>query len=126
VPGFNCLESYSEKMYVIFLIVPHACSQDVAEPSVSEFRVSWNMMLRLSYFAGPGLGWVTLLAYELLIFVLTVYRICKTRGLSLAMSRRNILDIIFQDGNFCCIGIVSIDSNKRRRNVFRVSSLEKR
>lgn len=46
----------------------------------------------------PGLGWVTLLAYELLIFVLTVYRICKTRGLSLAMSRRNILDIIFQDG----------------------------
>ncbi|KIK49149.1 hypothetical protein CY34DRAFT_7793 [Suillus luteus UH-Slu-Lm8-n1] len=46
----------------------------------------------------PGLGWVTLLAYELLIFVLTVHRICKTRGLSLAMSRRNILDIIFQDG----------------------------
>ncbi|KAG1764017.1 hypothetical protein EDD22DRAFT_951931 [Suillus occidentalis] len=63
VPGFNCLESYSEKIAV-----------------------------------SPGLGWVTLLAYELLIFVLTVYRICKTRGLSLAMSRRNILDIIFQDG----------------------------
>lgn len=67
----------------------------------------------------PGLGWVTLLAYELLIFVLTVHRICKTRGLSLAMSRRNILDIIFQDGNFRCIGIANVDSSKHRRNVFR-------
>lgn len=46
----------------------------------------------------PGLGWVTLLAYELLIFILTLHKICETRGLSLAMSRRNILDIIFQDG----------------------------
>ncbi|KAG2042559.1 hypothetical protein BDR03DRAFT_943674 [Suillus americanus] len=46
----------------------------------------------------PGLGWVTLLVYELLIFFLTICRICKTRGLSLAISRRNILDIIFQDG----------------------------
>ncbi|KAG1881218.1 hypothetical protein F4604DRAFT_1747128 [Suillus subluteus] len=46
----------------------------------------------------PGLGWVTLLVYELLIFVLTICRICKTRGLSLATSRRNMLDIIFQDG----------------------------
>lgn len=33
VPGFNCFESLSEKMYEIF-IVPHACSQDVAELSV--------------------------------------------------------------------------------------------
>lgn len=48
--------------------------------------------------AGPGLGWTTLLLYELLIFSLTVYRICKTRGLSLITSRRNLLDIMFQDG----------------------------
>ncbi|KAG1808635.1 uncharacterized protein BJ212DRAFT_1382203 [Suillus subaureus] len=46
----------------------------------------------------PGLGWVTLLVYELLIFALTICRICKTRKLSLAVSRRNILDIMFQDG----------------------------
>ncbi|KAG2110613.1 uncharacterized protein F5147DRAFT_689325 [Suillus discolor] len=46
----------------------------------------------------PGLGWVTLLVYELLIFVLTVRRICKIRGLSLAISRRHMLDIMFQDG----------------------------
>ncbi|KAG2142891.1 uncharacterized protein EDB93DRAFT_1252155 [Suillus bovinus] len=63
MPGFNCLESYSEEIAV-----------------------------------SPGLGWVTLLVYELLIFVLTVCRIWKIRGLSLAISRRNILGIIFQDG----------------------------
>ncbi|KAG1780805.1 hypothetical protein EV702DRAFT_680938 [Suillus placidus] len=52
--------------------------------------------------ANPGLAWVALFAYELLIFVLTVSRICKTRGLlrspSLIMSRKNIIDVIFQDG----------------------------
>lgn len=37
-----------------------------------------------------------------------------------------MVDIIFQDGNFRCIGIVNIDSSKHRRNVFRVSSLGKR
>ncbi|KAG1860307.1 hypothetical protein DFJ58DRAFT_779243 [Suillus subalutaceus] len=80
VLGYNCFESYSEKMYAIFLTLPHACSKDVAEPSVS-----------------PGLGWTTLLLYELLIFVLTVHRIYKTRGPSLTRSRRNLLDIMFQD-----------------------------
>lgn len=52
--------------------------------------------------ANPGLAWVALFAYELFIFVLTVSRICKTRGLlrspSLIMSRKNIIDVIFQDG----------------------------
>ncbi|KAG2352715.1 hypothetical protein BDR07DRAFT_815140 [Suillus spraguei] len=46
----------------------------------------------------PGLGWTTLFVYESLIFVLTVYKIRETRGLSRAMARRNIIDIIFQDG----------------------------
>ncbi|KAG2125041.1 hypothetical protein DEU56DRAFT_826099 [Suillus clintonianus] len=46
----------------------------------------------------PGLAWASLFVYELLIFALTVFRICNTKGLSLVMSRRNILDIIFQDG----------------------------
>jgi hypothetical protein len=63
VPGFNCFESYSQKIAV-----------------------------------SPGLGWTTLLLYELLIFVLTVHRIYKTRGLSLATSRRNIIGVVFQDG----------------------------
>ncbi|KAG1864836.1 hypothetical protein F4604DRAFT_1782126 [Suillus subluteus] len=63
VLGYNCFESYSEKITV-----------------------------------SPGLGWTTLLIYELLIFVLTVHRIYKTRGPSLTRSRRNLLDIMFQDG----------------------------
>ncbi|KAG2140693.1 hypothetical protein DEU56DRAFT_290092 [Suillus clintonianus] len=50
--------------------------------------------------ARHGLGWVAIFVYELLIFVLTVFRTCKTSGwprLSLTY-RRNIFDIMFQDG----------------------------
>ncbi|KAG2358153.1 hypothetical protein BDR07DRAFT_1418480 [Suillus spraguei] len=38
--------------------------------------------------------------YELLIFVLTVFKACKTRGLPrfFQISRRDILDVIFHDG----------------------------
>ncbi|KAG1825449.1 uncharacterized protein BJ212DRAFT_1314099 [Suillus subaureus] len=48
-----------------------------------------------------GVAWVTLSVYELLIFVLTVIKIFKIRGLlrlSLTRSRRNIIDVMFQDG----------------------------
>jgi hypothetical protein len=47
-----------------------------------------------------GLAWVALFVFDLLIFVLTVHKICKTRGLPRLslMTRRNIIDIIFQDG----------------------------
>ncbi|KAG2132372.1 hypothetical protein DEU56DRAFT_812395 [Suillus clintonianus] len=48
-----------------------------------------------------GLAWVVLSVYESLIFVLTVSRIFGIRGflrLSLTMSRRNIIVVIFQDG----------------------------
>ncbi|KAG1860311.1 hypothetical protein DFJ58DRAFT_275990 [Suillus subalutaceus] len=52
--------------------------------------------------ASPGLAWVALFAYELLIFILTVSRICKTRGMLrspyLVMCRKDITGIIFQDG----------------------------
>ncbi|KAG1815239.1 uncharacterized protein BJ212DRAFT_265959 [Suillus subaureus] len=47
-----------------------------------------------------GLAWVALFVFDLLIFTLTVYRICKTRGLlrlSL-VTRRNVIDTIFHDG----------------------------
>ncbi|KAG1811745.1 uncharacterized protein BJ212DRAFT_487145 [Suillus subaureus] len=50
--------------------------------------------------ARVGLAWVALFIFELLIFILTVYRICKTRGL-LRLSlftRSNIVDIVFHDG----------------------------
>ncbi|KIK40392.1 hypothetical protein CY34DRAFT_807245 [Suillus luteus UH-Slu-Lm8-n1] len=46
-----------------------------------------------------GLAWVAVFVYELLIFVLTIFRTCKTKGFRrLFSSNRNILDIIFQDG----------------------------
>ncbi|KAG1732274.1 hypothetical protein EDB19DRAFT_1290395 [Suillus lakei] len=48
-----------------------------------------------------GITWVALSGYELLIFVLTVSRIFKIRGLlrfSLVMPRRNIIVVMFQDG----------------------------
>lgn len=47
-----------------------------------------------------GAAWIAMFGYELLIFVLTVFRTCKTRGLPRLslISRKNILDIIFQDG----------------------------
>ncbi|KAG2125040.1 hypothetical protein DEU56DRAFT_586503 [Suillus clintonianus] len=60
-----------------------------------------------------GMTWMALCFYESLIFVLTVSRICKTRGLmrlSLVMSRRNIIDIIFQDGAmyFAAITLINL------------------
>jgi hypothetical protein len=55
---------------------------------------------------------VALFAYELLIFVLTVSRICKTKGMLrspyLVMSRQNIIDIIFQDGKFFVVSVPEI------------------
>ncbi|KAG2340862.1 hypothetical protein BDR05DRAFT_495510 [Suillus weaverae] len=50
--------------------------------------------------AHVGLAWMALFIFELLIFILTVYRICKTIGL-LRLSlftRSNVIDIIFHDG----------------------------
>jgi hypothetical protein len=57
---------------------------------------------------GIGLAWVALFVFDLLIFVLTVYKICKTRGLPRLslMTRRNIIDIIFQDGKSFAISVL--------------------
>ncbi|KAG2340242.1 hypothetical protein BDR05DRAFT_547919 [Suillus weaverae] len=47
-----------------------------------------------------GLAWLAILGFELLIFVLTVHRTCKTRGLLRLrlVTRRNIVDVMFHDG----------------------------
>jgi hypothetical protein len=52
--------------------------------------------------AGLGLAWVADMIYELLIFILIVYRVCKTRGLlrSSLVNRTNIIDTMFRDGKF--------------------------
>ncbi|KAG1840814.1 hypothetical protein DFJ58DRAFT_809694 [Suillus subalutaceus] len=50
--------------------------------------------------AGCGIAWLAILAFELLIFVLTVHRTYKSRGLLQLrlVSRRNLLDVMFHDG----------------------------
>ncbi|KAG2110614.1 uncharacterized protein F5147DRAFT_651793 [Suillus discolor] len=62
--------------------------------------------------AGPGLAWVALFAYELFIFVLTLSRIFKIRGMLrspyLIMSRKNTVDIIFQDGKNFVVSVPEI------------------
>ncbi|KAG1729513.1 uncharacterized protein EDB91DRAFT_811178 [Suillus paluster] len=47
-----------------------------------------------------GLAWLAGLVFDIFIFVLIVYRICKTKGLPRLslVTRRNIIDIIFCDG----------------------------
>lgn len=47
-----------------------------------------------------GLAWLAEMVFELLIFILIVYRICKTKGLLRLspVTRGNIIDIIFHDG----------------------------
>ncbi|KAG1775394.1 hypothetical protein EV702DRAFT_442565 [Suillus placidus] len=47
-----------------------------------------------------GLAWVALFVFDLLIFVLTVYKIYNTKGLPRLslITRRNVVDVIFQDG----------------------------
>lgn len=55
---------------------------------------------------------MALSAYELLIFVLTLSRIFKIRGMLqspyLIMSRKNTVDIIFQDGKISVVSVPEI------------------
>ncbi|KAG1867394.1 hypothetical protein F4604DRAFT_1777326 [Suillus subluteus] len=59
-----------------------------------------------------GLAWVALFVFDLLIFVLTVYKICMTRGLPrLSLTtRRNVIDVMFQDGvmYFATMALINI------------------
>ncbi|KAG2140857.1 hypothetical protein BD769DRAFT_1662778 [Suillus cothurnatus] len=82
-PGVGCYETYTVEVYVIILAPFLVCSKVVADLSVS-----------------CGLAWLAMFAFELLIFVLTVRRTCKTRGLLRfrLTGRRNALDVIFHDG----------------------------
>ncbi|KAG1732500.1 hypothetical protein EDB19DRAFT_1912009 [Suillus lakei] len=102
VPGVGCNETYTVETYDILFVDLRAYLKVVAEPPVSEFQVSvaHNLMSRPYGIAGLGLAWLAELIFELLVFILIVYRICKTRGLlrlSL-VTRRNLIDIMFHDG----------------------------
>ncbi|KAG1722774.1 hypothetical protein EDB19DRAFT_1834882 [Suillus lakei] len=102
LPGVGCHETYTTETYAILFADLHAYLKVVAEPLVSEFQVlvAYNLMSRPYEIAGLGLTWLAELIFELLVFILIVYRIFKTGGLlrlSL-VTRRNIIDIIFHDG----------------------------
>ncbi|KAG1871487.1 hypothetical protein F4604DRAFT_1681591 [Suillus subluteus] len=60
-------------------------------------------------FIGHGLAWIAVFVYDLLIFVLMVFRTCKTRGLlRLSLSSRDIPGVIFQDGIFSVTHVIYI------------------
>ncbi|KAG0692735.1 hypothetical protein DFH29DRAFT_466964 [Suillus ampliporus] len=93
-------------MVIIVLALAGVASVGMFGPYSSTMIIVPEVSCYESYTANtavsPGLAWVALFVYELFIFVLTVFRMCQTtRGLPrlrLIMSRRNILDIIFEDG----------------------------
>ncbi|KAG2054310.1 hypothetical protein BDR06DRAFT_421842 [Suillus hirtellus] len=61
----------------------------------SDCHNSFTVKIAMRY----GLAWIAVFVFELLIFVLTVFRTCKTRGSPrMISSSRNIIDIMFQDG----------------------------
>ncbi|KAG2135136.1 hypothetical protein DEU56DRAFT_901881 [Suillus clintonianus] len=70
--------------------------------------------------AHVGLAWVAELVFQLLILILTVYRICKSRGL-LRLSlftRKNMIDVIFHDGCYW-----DCDSSESDLHAFRAMVL---
>ncbi|KAG1799633.1 hypothetical protein EV424DRAFT_1545924 [Suillus variegatus] len=83
VPGLGCNETFSKSMYVV--LIPVLCTRS---------KVVAELVVRI------GLAYVALSVFDLIIFILTVRRICKAKNLlrlSL-VSRNNIIDIIFCDG----------------------------
>ncbi|KAG2111972.1 uncharacterized protein F5147DRAFT_835570 [Suillus discolor] len=58
-----------------------------------------------------GIAWIMMFIYELLIFILTVFRTWKTRGLPRfsLISRRDILDVIFHDGVMYFAGVTLVN-----------------
>ncbi|KAG1726403.1 hypothetical protein EDB19DRAFT_1752619 [Suillus lakei] len=68
--------------------------------SVSDIQGSCLEIYTAETAVRHGLAWIAMFVFELLVFVLTVFRTCKVRGLQRfsLMSRKNIRDIIFQDG----------------------------
>lgn len=58
-----------------------------------------------------GIAWLAMFILELLIFALTVFKVCKTRGLPrfFQISRRDILDVIFYDGVMYFAGMTLVN-----------------
>ncbi|KAG1881512.1 hypothetical protein C8R48DRAFT_681303 [Suillus tomentosus] len=88
---------------IIIALVGVACAVSFAQVSGDAAilpRIGCYEVYTAETAARIGLAWVAFFVFDLLIFILTVYRICKTRGLprlSLTTTR-DIMDVIFQDG----------------------------
>lgn len=88
---------------IIIALVGVACAVSFAQVSGDAAilpRIGCYEVYTAETAARIGLAWVAFFVFDLLIFVLTVYRVCKTRGLprlSLTTTR-DIMDVIFQDG----------------------------
>ncbi|KAG1770499.1 hypothetical protein EDD22DRAFT_866326 [Suillus occidentalis] len=100
---------------IIAALVGVACAVTFAKVSVDAAilpRVGCYEAYTAETSARIGLAGVALFVFDLLIFVLTVYRICKTRGLPWLslITRRDIIDVIFQDGAmyFGAMALISI------------------
>ncbi|KAG2129326.1 hypothetical protein BD769DRAFT_678311 [Suillus cothurnatus] len=81
IQGSDCHNTFTTEAYVIPSIGMRACST-----KSRQILPSW-------------VAWVAVFVYELLIFILTIFRTWKTRRcLRLSLFDRKIPDIIFQDG----------------------------
>ncbi|KAG1731614.1 uncharacterized protein EDB91DRAFT_1153633 [Suillus paluster] len=102
------LYNYSKRLLKWMIIIALALAGGVSAGTFANYSSNGNILLGVGCYetytaqtaARFGLAWLTVLVFEILIFVLTVYRICKIRGLPRLslVSRRDILDIIFSDG----------------------------
>ncbi|KAG0699207.1 hypothetical protein DFH29DRAFT_60486 [Suillus ampliporus] len=101
---YNC----SKRLLMWIIIIVLALAGGVSAGTFGYYSSNTNVLPGVGCYetyttetaARFGLAWLAIFVFELLIFVLTVYRIYKIRGLlrlSL-VTGRNILDIIFRDG----------------------------
>lgn len=101
---YNCSQCLLTWMTIIIIaLVGLACAVSFAQVSGDAVilpGVGCYEAYTAETAARIGLAWVALFVFDLLIFVLTVYRICKTKGLPRLslITRRNVVDVIFQDG----------------------------
>ncbi|KAG1808204.1 uncharacterized protein BJ212DRAFT_665086 [Suillus subaureus] len=100
---------------IIIALVGVACAVTFAQVSGDAAilpRIGCYEVYTTETAARIGLAWVALFVFDLLIFVLTVYKIYKIRGLPRLslITRRNVIDVIFQDGvmYFGAIALINI------------------
>lgn len=101
---YNCSKRLLTWITIIFIILAGSASVGTFGQYARNLTTSPGVGCFETYTveesARFGLAWLAILGFELLIFVLTVHRTCKTRGLLRLrlVTRRNIVDVMFHDG----------------------------